>query len=169
MGQHSVATSLTSVRLLNTVSLLISLVSTGDLFQVGIADQSSAYCCNGALDAMFIATNFEEGEAMSMEEQDENDDNALMRFEWIEILIRAAIAKFIKCKRATADVSEAVIMLCDEHMSRLPPGAETDSNQFRRDRLYNEAVDVILRVRRAYACGRTMVAVAACDISPTAP
>jgi len=113
--------------------------------EVGIADQSSAYCCNGALDAMFIATNFEEGEAMSMEEQDENDDNALMRFEWIEILIRAAIAKFIKCKRATADVSEAVIMLCDEHMSRLPPGAETDSNQFRRDRLYNEAVDVILR------------------------
>ena len=72
--------------------------------QVDITDKSSSFCSSSALDAMFVSTNFEEEDSMSKKEQEENDDNALMRFEWLEIIIRAAIAKYIQEEKATQDV-----------------------------------------------------------------
>uniref|UniRef100_A0A6U1GF28 Uncharacterized protein n=1 Tax=Tetraselmis chuii TaxID=63592 RepID=A0A6U1GF28_9CHLO len=113
--------------------------------ETGITDPVSAYCSQGNLQSLFIATNFEEGGAMSREEDVENDDNALMRFEWVEILIRVAIEKYIKDKQATNDVREAFVMLCDENLSQLPRDAVLDCNEFRQQRLYTPAVDSVLR------------------------
>lgn len=114
--------------------------------KVGIADAGSAYCSNGALDSLFIATNFEEGDTVPAQENEENDDNALMRFEWVEILIRVAIEKFIRDKAVTDNVCDAFIMLCEQHLSRLPLGASIDSNEFREQRLYTAEVDALLQV-----------------------
>jgi hypothetical protein len=83
---------------------------------------------------------------MTAQEQDVNDDNALMRFEWIEGMVRLAIAKFIQDKHITDDVSDAVNLLCMYHLSAMPPEAITDTNIFRRQRLYTEEMDSCLRV-----------------------
>lgn len=84
---------------------------------------------------------------MSQREQRENDDEALMRFEWLEALVRISIAKYIQDKQMTNDISEAVGLFCKEHLHRLPPEATLDTNEFRRNRLYNEEVDGLLKVR----------------------
>lgn len=115
--------------------------------QVGIMDPLSATCNSGALNAMFLATNYEDGDAMSQREQEENADNALMRFEWIEILVRVSIAKFIQDKHMTDDISTAMEYLCRYHLDTMPPEATLDVNIFRRQRFYNEDMDFLLRVR----------------------
>jgi hypothetical protein len=110
-------------------------------------DPLSATCNSGALNAMFLATNYEDGDAMSQREQEENNDNALMRFEWIEILVRVAIAKFIQDKRMTEDISTAMEYLCRYHLDTMPAEATLDVNVFRRTRFYSEEMDLLLRVR----------------------
>jgi len=112
---------------------------------VGIMDPLSATCNSGALNAMFLATNYEDGDAMSQREQEENADNALMRFEWIEILVRVSIAKFIQDKHMTDDISTAMEYLCRYHLDTMPPEATLDVNIFRRQRFYNEDMDFLLR------------------------
>lgn len=47
------------------------------------------------VDRMFIATNYE------LQDQDENPDRALNRFEFIEILIRLGAAKYRDTERVT--------------------------------------------------------------------
>ena len=113
---------------------------------MGVTDPKSATCSSGALNSMFIAINHEDEDAMTEQEQQENDDNALMRFEWIEAIVRMAIAKFIQDKNMTEDVSDAVNLLCMYHLSTIPPEAIVNSNEFRRDRFYNEEMDACLRV-----------------------
>eukprot|EP00951_Prasinocladus_malaysianus_P001484 scaffold10258_cov50-Prasinocladus_malaysianus.AAC.1 len=69
-----------------------------------------------------------------------------MRFEWLEALVRVAIAKFIQDKRVTEDVSQAVEYICRYHLDSMPPEAVLDANIFRRSRLYNEECDHIFKV-----------------------
>ena len=71
------------------------------MMQAGILEAGDPYCSSSALDAMFVTTNFEELDSMSKDELKENDDNALMRFEWLEILVRAAVAKYMFSKKST--------------------------------------------------------------------
>lgn len=59
---------------------------------------------SGIIDTYFKATNFEH------EAQDNNDDFALNRFEFLEILIRIAIGKYIDTKIETR-VSIALMKL----------------------------------------------------------
>jgi hypothetical protein len=61
--------------------------------QTGIIDQTIT---PSILDVYFAATNFEEND------QDGNDDKALIRFEFIEILIRIVRGKYIETKKLTS-------------------------------------------------------------------
>ena len=76
---------------------------------------------------------------------DVNNDSALMRFEFLGCVARLAVVKYVKTNIVN-DVSEAIQMLCDNHISKfLGPKAICDSNDFRKDRLYNPHVDKIYR------------------------
>ena len=93
-----------------------------------------------------MAINYEDEDAMTAREQEENDDNALMRFEWIEGIVRIAVAKFAQDKNMTEDVSDAVNLLCQYHLDTMPPEATLNTNIFRRERFYNEEMDLCLQV-----------------------
>jgi len=118
--------------------------------ETGIEDPESKKCSSSALGSLFIAANFEETGALSAAQDKENDDNALMRLEWLEILVRAAAAKYIEDLKATGDVAEALDMLCTNHLEMLPPEISTDPNIFRQERMYNEDVDALLLSHRAF-------------------
>lgn len=66
------------------------------LAQCNIPDDTSAGCKNAHLDTIFISTNFEEDKGT--EENVVNLDDALMRFEFMEAVLRVARAKFIDSK-----------------------------------------------------------------------
>ena len=57
------------------------------------------------VDRIFIATNYEE------EDLEENDDNSLCRFEWLEIIARLAKAKFLDhgvCKSVASSTRKLI-------------------------------------------------------------
>eukprot|EP00873_Tetraselmis_striata_P003113 jgi/Tetstr1/423377/TSEL_014064.t1 len=105
-----------------------------------IAEPSkSSPVSTSVLDTLFITVNFEDDK--HSDESKENDDLALMRFEWYEILVRVAVLKYGQA-RETLDVSDAVQMLVERNMEPLlPPAAKEDPNVFRRERLYKFDVD----------------------------
>jgi hypothetical protein len=99
-----------------------------------------------AVDVMFKVVNLKDG--LSKEEASfmgRGHGHALMRFEWVEIIIRLGIAKFFE-SGVTQDPSNAVEMLCNNHiLPHLEIAATHQRNDFRKDRLYNEPVDIILK------------------------
>lgn len=109
--------------------------------------------CNMAnCDNIFVVSNFEEEKSNLTKKEaaaqkllaKENDDRALMRFEFVEAVVRLAIAKH-GMKTDTDDVSEAVDMLLErEIIPNLCPEATEDADVFRRERLYNEENDLVL-------------------------
>lgn len=113
---------------------------------MGIEDANELQLNQSGLACMFIAANFEEDDALSTQEDENNDDNSLMRFEWMEILIRVAIMKYMHGSIA-ATVSEAIELLLRKHLDMLPPEAIVDPNRFRENRLYSEKMNHLLLVR----------------------
>ena len=88
----------------------------------------------------FIAVNVETNK--KSQESKLNDDKCLMRMEFIEILIRFAITKYKE--EAGADISEAVGLLVKRNLiPHIPPMGKVDSDDFRRDRLYNEGSETV--------------------------
>ena len=78
-----------------------------------------------------------------------NNENGLMRYEFLELLCRAGIAKYGK-GQATNSVAEAVRMLLAQNlMPNLSPWSGHVSNEFRHNRLYREEVDVLLKPHSA--------------------
>ena len=74
-----------------------------------------------------------------------NQDRALTRAEFIECLVRIAVAKYVH-GGCTEDVSSAVTMLCEQNLrAHLTAEATCDSNDFRKERLYNAEADAALR------------------------
>jgi hypothetical protein len=72
-------------------------------------------------------------------DDDTNDDNALMRFEFLEICVRIAFAKYLD---KIGDHSDSVGEFCKKNLkTHLPPAAIHDRDAFRRDNLYVEGVD----------------------------
>jgi len=115
---------------------------TAFLQDAEIPEQASAECKMKDLDTMFISTNFEDDK--NDEASKVNDDLALMRFEFLEIIVRIAIAKYGKGV-ATDDVSDAVDILCERSIGPcLCEEAALDPNVFRRERLYCEEVAEVL-------------------------
>ena len=72
-------------------------------------------------------------------------DHALNRHEWLEILVRTAIARYV-LPRTVRDVSEAVRRLLDDDVAKhVDSAALQDSNAFRSHCCYTAEVDGVLR------------------------
>ena len=72
-----------------------------------------------------------------------NADRALMRFEFLHLLSRLAIAKYVKGGKTT-DASEAIEMFLEFVQGKVPPEARHTSDVFRRARLYCREVHTVL-------------------------
>ncbi|KAK3259440.1 hypothetical protein CYMTET_31563, partial [Cymbomonas tetramitiformis] len=109
-----------------------------------IIDPKSERCKSQDIDTAFVATNFEEGDNDDL--NDDNDDQALMRFEFIEILTRVAVMKYGHGVK-TFDPAEALKMLIEVNViPNMLPEVLVDANTFRRERLYCEgAADVFAK------------------------
>jgi hypothetical protein len=76
-------------------------------------------------------------------------ENTLARWEFLEALVRIAIAKFGK-GIATSSPAEAVEMLMKQHIeSKVAPAARVDLNWFRTNHLYCEPVDELFKKHEA--------------------
>lgn len=80
-----------------------------------------------------------------------NDDNALMRHEFVEAVLRLTAAKYDLEKRAAESPSSACEIIEDalhstlrDHLLHLPHESLHDNDDFRRRRLYDERVDLAL-------------------------
>ena len=104
-------------------------------------------CNRAALDRVFIVTNREDDQEDNT--ADANDDRALMRFEFLEIIIRIAIAKFIDTKK-TDSVTAAVKRLLSDHIATNRGEGSCnalidDPTKFRREFVYTKETDKVLR------------------------
>ena len=74
-----------------------------------------------------------------------NQANAINRQEWLRVLVRIAVARFVLSRRES-DVSNALHkLLADELRRHAPPAALADRNTFRQRHCYIEPVDKVLR------------------------
>jgi len=99
-----------------------------------------------SLDTVFLAANLEHKEAGANDEDSQNDDRALMRFEFVEALIRIALEKFIPAGTPPEDAnpSETVNLLIENHIKANLEGRLIDKNQYREKVLYKEAISDVL-------------------------
>lgn len=125
--------------------------------QCRICDESSLFCKSADCDNVFLASNYEEDKTTF--ESKINKDNAMIRFEFLEALVRLSISKYVKIG-ATGSVAEAVgILMGHDIEPNLEVEARIDPNDFRRDRLYNEVMHdtlnnhmALLQVNMARPC-----------------
>ena len=105
-----------------------------------ISDPSSKGCKPADLENIFISTNVEDATRGAPSQAQKalnsaNLDKALMRFEFLQAIVRLAIAKYLK-GGVVHDASEAVEKLLGEDFELLPPEARHDPEEFREARLY---------------------------------
>jgi hypothetical protein len=120
-----------------------------------IPERRSKFISTELINGMFVAVNVEAkdrdhkgddraAEAERKLENDANDDRQLLRFEFLEILLRIAFAKFLQSGR-TNDPSDAVQMLCTQNIyPNLEIPASEDRNIWRRERLYCQDLSDVL-------------------------
>jgi hypothetical protein len=91
-------------------------------------------------------------QAKDQKEQDAwNDDNSLMRFEFVEAIIRTAIVKYYAQYR---DASDSIRTLVAKNIApHLKAGAKMNRNEFRSKWLYTPEVDRVLRKHRVLLFG----------------
>jgi hypothetical protein len=108
-----------------------------------IADSEAQFIKRSDCDTIFIVCNFQPDKKSA--EAAVNLENAMMRYEFLEALCRAGLAKYGK-GIATDDVATAVRMLLEENVvPNLPPCAACVPNAFREQRLYAEEVDMLFK------------------------
>eukprot|EP00944_MAST-04C_sp_MAST-4C-sp1_P012836 g12836.t1 len=90
------------------------------------------------LNEVFTLVN-EEDDPDSLEGQI-NPDKLLMRYEFLEILLRVAMQKYFE-----GDPSDAVNLFFDNHFKYLKDEHAHDRDQFRKSRLYNDAVEAVFK------------------------
>ena len=104
-------------------------------------------CNRSALDRLFIVTNREDEQ--EDDTQDANDDRALMRFEFIEVIVRIAIAKFIQLKKTDSLPSAIKRLLQDYIKTNRGEGRCNalidDPTVFRQKHVYTQETDQVLR------------------------
>ncbi|GAX81636.1 hypothetical protein CEUSTIGMA_g9064.t1 [Chlamydomonas eustigma] len=116
---------------------------TAFIDEVQIPDPESQFCKRSDCDTMFIVCNFQPNKKSA--EAQVNNENGMMRYEFLEFLCRAGISKYGK-GQATTDVPQAVRMLLSENIvPNLNPASGLSSNTFRNQRLYCEDVDNMLK------------------------
>ncbi|KAG1655046.1 hypothetical protein FOA52_003802 [Chlamydomonas sp. UWO 241] len=108
----------------------------------GITDNTRRGCSSSDLQNVFVAVNYEEEQGT--QESEANDDDEMMRFEFLEGIVRAAFGKYIVTKEMD-DASDAVArFLNDDLIAAVPPEALLDPNAFRQSSMYTEALEVVL-------------------------
>jgi hypothetical protein len=76
---------------------------------------------------------------------DTNDDCALVRYEFVECMVRASLTKYVDTG-VTIDPSDALDFFCERCLTmRLPTPATHNRDFFRKERMYLEPVDIVLR------------------------
>jgi len=115
---------------------------------MGIVDEASKYAQMQDIESLWATTNAEEkGTKRSAEQRklDElNADSALMRFEFLQILVRIAISKYV-LEGEEKDVSVAVQRLITaDLLPNMSEEARYDAETFRRSKLYNREVNEVL-------------------------
>lgn len=76
---------------------------------------------------------------------EENDDNALCRFEFLEILIRLAKGKFMDFSKVTGNLSYAVSKLINTHVLKME-GNLVPWHRFRRDYMWDIDVNNMMEI-----------------------
>ena len=130
------------------------------LLNCEIPEEDSITCKLSNFDTIFIATNFEDEKKSLLSKN--NIDDALMRFEFLEALTRAAKLKYIDTG-ACLSLSEAFISLMEQLERSLPPEAKvscivhprlptpflkTDRNRFRMEILYTQEMNGFFSEKR---------------------
>ena len=87
------------------------------------------------MDIAFAATNFEE------EDQEGNDDRALIRFEFFEILIRMVQTKYIETKKISS-LSEGLRKMIRDHIIPMQD-VYCQWKSFRKEHLYDYHVNLL--------------------------
>ena len=128
---------------------------------MGLPLPQSAHCQLGHMAALFVLVNAGGGpktpqpprgqgsapkKAVAPADGANHDtDSHLCRHEWLELLVRAAVARYVRCGQE-ADVSGAVRRLLSELVApRLAPVAGGARDDFRGACCYREDVDRVLR------------------------
>ena len=123
------------------------------LSDTDIVEPNNKKMDRAALDRIFIEANIEGDEQDEDDTGDTNADRALMRFEMIEMLMRIALQKFLAeggGDGSCLNLPDAMTKLLDEHIlinngEGSCSAAIHDIDQFRRECLYTEEVDHLLR------------------------
>lgn len=118
-----------------------------------VPDEHSKFCKRSQLPPIFNGANFKATSADATLEES-NLDDALTRFEWLNVVVRLAMAKYGRGGKVVR-IAEAIDAFCREHIYTrrdgavvpvsLPPEALFDPNEFRRSRLYAREVDDVIR------------------------
>jgi len=112
-----------------------------------IPDPESFSIKRSDCDTIFITANFVQDKKSKMYEV--NDEHALMRFEFIEMLVRVASAKYGKDVDNQDLVMGLERLLRQNFLPNLPGVAIVHNNTFREQRLYFEDVDLVLKKHKA--------------------
>lgn len=115
---------------------------------IGVIDEDSLYLSAGKLESVFLATNIEDKAGVADIEQRTlnraNSDEALMRFEFFQCVVRIAISKYVRTK-IVPDISDALNLFMEQDfLPKVPAAASHDSDHFRKKRLYTTEVNAVL-------------------------
>ena len=136
--------------------------------ECAIADETSRHCHQTHVDAVFVAADAEEqvderkirasggggkqAAAAQRKQNEQNVDRALMRFEWLQALVRIAVIKYAKeesTEQGGAEASGPTLapalerLLTEAVLPKVPVEALHDSDVFRRQRLYTHEVAAV--------------------------
>eukprot|EP00943_MAST-04B_sp_MAST-4B-sp1_P005089 g5089.t1 len=118
------------------------------LEEFGLISPINPFLNMQAHEKTFIIANKEETGTLDEETRNlnrANDDRSLMRFEWLHAITRIAYAKYCQSEKLTSDTPTALKMLVNNDIiPQLDPDSR-DSNQFRKDFLYHEDIDIVYR------------------------
>jgi len=127
---------------------VMSLLAYDELIEeMDYIDESHGWCKKRDIDLVFVSANVEDKDSSSdnKEKNQVNADKALMRFEFLQVLARLAINKYVKSGEVP-DVSDAIEHLIHTNLlGMLPDDAKHDEDVFRRARLYKIPVADMLR------------------------
>ena len=74
-----------------------------------------------------------------------NDEHALMRFEFMEALVRIGVAKYGRGIEVQNPAAAVDMLFTKNIIPNLPAHARVEINSFRTHRLYTEEVDALLK------------------------
>ena len=124
--------------------------------ECALAEEGSRFCKNSDLSAIFVAADAEEKKRLSDEQKRMNAaniDHALMRFEWLNALVRIAAAKYVRTELTPSLSLGLERLLVENVLPRVPPEALHDSDVFRRARLYTaDVADVFAEFEPSLRC-----------------